>query len=327
MRVLQVFSIFFLLSYSALAQSLSISDAVSSVAFKTGKATTESATVLDIDGAEIVSGNYSTTDPDDPSLKVYPLQNGSFVVRENIANFILYDSFGRAVKPISNSTQSREGESISELAMDPNGKTIVIYNPKFVRDGKEGSRLRVIDVNNTPREIFYSSDQTIRAVKVSDSGEYIAIAVGKPGSDDEVVVLDKFGNQIQKVSFNQEIRGLNIYGSGNYLTVYSKSRAAVFNVLNGERIGSSSFRSSLLFANYSAADRSIIALTGNLEDKKASGLEVHVVNVGARKIARSSYDRGALALNDREFIRLERTGQYRYTITGLSKDLNVRASF
>lgn len=327
MRVLQVFSLFFLFSYSALAQSLSISDASASLQVTTGKATAESVVIFDIDGTEIVFGNYSTTDPDDPSLKVYPLQNGSFIVRENIANFVLYDSFGRAVKPISNSTQSREGESISELAMDPNGKTVVIYNPKFVREGEEGSRLRVIDVNNTPREIFYSSDQVIKAVKVSDSGEYIAIAAGKPGSDDEVVVLDKFGNQIQKVSFNQEIQGLNIYGSGNYLTVYSKSRAAVFNVLNGERIGSSSFRSSLLFANYSAADRSIIALTGNLEDKNASGLEVHVVNVGARKIARSSYAGGNLALNDREFIRLKRTGQFRYTLTGLSKDLNVRASF
>ena len=327
MRVLQTFLVLFLFSGSALAQSLTISETAASVKFKTGKATAESAVVLDTDGTEITEGRYSTTDPDDSSLKVYPLQDGSFVVRENIANFILYDSFGRAIKPISNSTQSREGESVSELAMDPNGKTIVVYNPKFIRNGEEGSRLRVIDVNNIPRDAFYSSDRVIRAVRVSDSGEYIAIATGRPGSDDEVLVMDKFGNQIQKVSFNQEVKGLNIYGSGSYLTVYSSGRVAVYNVLNGERVGSSSFRSSLLFANYSSTDKSIIALTGDIDQQKTTGLEVHVVNITARKIARSSYTEDNLTLPAKEQIRVNRNGPFRYTLTGLSRDLNVRASF
>ncbi len=307
-------------------QSLTVTGGPASTQRIEGNATAESVSITDTDGSTIVTGVYSTPDANDPSLKVYPLQNGSFIVRENIANFILYDSFGNPGKTISNSTQSEEGESISELATDPRAKTIVIYNPKIIRGGEASSRARVLDINNNPKDIFYSEDREIRGVKVAESGEYIAIAAGKAGADDIVTVMDRFGNVINTFSFDQEVAGLNIYGSGGYLTVYSTSRAAVYNVLSGERVGSTSFRSTLHFANYSASDQTIVALTGDLNGDTLANVEAHVINIGARKIAREGYA-GTVELKDPGFITLERTGEYRYTLKGLGKDLNLRASF
>lgn len=323
-----IISTFFALTFTVtgFGQLLTVSERPASKDWMDGKATAELISIIDIDGSTIVTGAYSTPDVNDPSLKVYPLQNGSFIVRENIANFILYDSFGKPGKTISNSTQSKEGESISELATDPHAKTIVIYNPKIIRNGTVSSRARVLDINNNPKDIFYSEDREIRAVKVAESGEYIAIAAGKAGADDVVTVMDKFGNVINTFTFDQEVAGLNIYGSGSYLTVYSTSRAAVYNVLSGERVGSTSFRSALQFANYSASDQAIVALTGDVNDQVLRNAEVHVINIQARKIARKEYS-GTMELKDPDFITLERTGQFRYTLKGLGKDLTLRASF
>ncbi len=315
----------FLLSQFSLAQSLKLNEAMSSqknleYEYLEGKI------VIQDNGTIVNSAEYNLLS-DDPSFKVYPLQNGEFIIRENIANFVLYDSFGAVIRPISNSSQSKDGESISELAMDPNGKTIVLYNPEIKNSKGLGSRAQVIGVEDSDRFIFYSNEREIRTVCVSENGQFVAIATGKEGTEDEVTVVDRFGNEVRKITFDREIVGLNLYGSGSTLTVFSSGRVAVYNVLNGKRIGSSSFRGGTLrFANYSGSDKTIIGLTGDLNDNTLSNIGVRIINVDARKIASQKYS-GSVQVSDLDRIKLNRNGRFNYTIVGMSKNLNLKAEF
>lgn len=318
--------VLFISSMSLFGQSLQISASSNSANFLSADLNGGAIQIKEPNGTVINSGDYKR-DSNDPSFKVYPLQNGEYIVRENIANFVLFDSFGSVIRPISNSTQSEGGEKISELATDPNGKTIVLYNPEVRSEGKKGSRAKVIGLENSDSDIFYRSDELIRAVRVSESGEFIAIASGKDGSDDKVTVMDRYGNDIRTITFDQEVKGLNLYGSGSTLTVFSEGRVAVYNVLSGERLGSSSFRGGTLqFANYSGADQTIVGLTGNLNGSTLSNIEVRIINVAARKIASQKYS-GTVDVQDLDKISLERKGRFNYTLTGMSKDLNLKASF
>ncbi len=308
-----------------LAQSLQISASSGNNSTLKGDLSGDQILILE-NGKRINSGEYSAMG-DDPSFKVYPLQNGSYIVRENIANFVLFDSFGSIIRPISNSSQSQDGEKISELAMDPMGKTVVLYNPQIRNGNKRGSQAKVVGLEGADRNIFYREDQEINAVRVSESGQFIAIGYGKEGEDNSVLVMDKFGNEIEEFVFDRTITGINLYGSGSTLTVYSEGRVAVFNVLTGERIGSSSFRNgNLIFANYSSSDQSIVGLSGDVRGNTLSNIEVRIINVDARKIASEEYS-GSVQIMDMNSITLNRTGRFSYTISGLSENLNLKASF
>jgi hypothetical protein len=252
------------------------------------------------------------------------LPDGSFIVRENIANFLVYDSFGRVQKSISNSTQSEGGEAISELAMDASGKTIVLYNPKVVLNERTGSRAKVITTRSVPTDIFYSEDRALTVVEVSANGEFIAFASSKSGSDDEVQLVDKFGNALNTISFDQPVKGVSFSENGLFVTIYSGGRAAAYEIRSGERVGSTSFRNtSVIFAGYDPIDKTIIGLTGT-EGSSITDVQLHAVNVTARKIAREDF---AGSLMKKSQVSMTRTSSGRYTISGLDKELNLRASF
>ena len=326
---MKTFSLFFVsifFSTSLFSQSLSISESASSAFFLSGDLNSETIEIKEPNGKIINKGAYKSVG-DDPSFKVYPLQNGAYIVRENIANFVLYDSFGSVIRPISNSSNSSDGEKISELATDPMGKTVVLYNPQIRNGDERGSRAKIVGLENSELDIFFRTDQEIRAVRVSESGEFIAIASGKEGSDNEITIMDRYGNEIRKITFDREVKGLNLYGSGSTLTVFSDGRVAVFNVSTGERIGSSSFRDATLqFANYSASDQTIVGLTGDLNGTTLSNIEVRIINVAARKIASQKYS-GTVQITELDNISMNKNSRYNYTITGMSKDLNLKASF
>lgn len=264
--------------------------------------------------------------PGDESLKIYARLNGSFIIRENIANFLFFDESGSIEQSISNSSQSTEGESVSELAADPAFKTVVLYNPKIVRDQIEGSRARIVKPNWTTSDIFYSGDRAIRFVKVSDNGQLIAVVSYKDGEDDKVDVMDRFGNELETFSFNQTVADLRFSEDGEFITIRSNSRVGVYSVLDGEREGSTSFRSMLHFAEYVPQDNTIIALTADIAGSVLSGVEFHAINVEARAIERQDYN-GQLGITDLLSVSLDRTGSNSYSITGLSKGLNLKVSF
>lgn len=312
-----------MLSGTTIAQTLSVSTAPSNEKYLTTKVSSQGIVVSEEDGAELTKGIYNAPSGD-PSLETYSLPDGSFIVRENIANFLIYDSFGRVQKSISNSTQSEGGEAISELAMDASGKTIVLYNPKVVLNERTGSQAKVITTRSVPTDIFYSEDRVLTVVEVSANGEFIAFASSKSGSDDEVQLVDKFGNALNTISFDQPVKGIVFSENGLFVTIYSGGRAAAYEIRSGERVGSTSFRNtSVIFAGYDPVDKTIVGLTGT-EGSSITDVELHAVNVTARKIAREDFTGNLMKKSQ---ISMTRTGSGRYTISGLDKELNLRVSF
>ncbi|MBO6525009.1 MAG: hypothetical protein JJ971_14370 [Balneolaceae bacterium] len=323
MKRTSILLILFTFSGTLAAQSLSVSSSPSSSVSLTAKASSNGVMISEANGEELMSAVYNAPGGD-PSLETYTLPDGSFIVRENIANFLVYDSFGRIQKSISNSTQSEGGEAISELAMDASGKTIVLFNPKVIRNGLTGSRAKVITSRSVPIDIFYSDERELSAVEVSPNGEFIAFASAKSGTEDEVQIADKFGNFLNTISFDQPIRGVSFSEDGLFVTIYSGGRAAAFEVRSGERVGSTSFRNTtVIFAGYDPVGKTIIGLTGK-EGASISEVQLHAVNVSARKIAREEFSENLII---QEQIKLERTGLGRYRISGLDKELDLRASF
>lgn len=306
------------------AQTLVVNSSSSDKKALISKNGTDGITISEYNDNELITGKYNFQSSVDPSLEVYTLQNGAFIVRENIANFLMYDSFGRVQRSISNSSQSEGGESVSEIAMDPNGKTIVLYNPKVVSGGLTGSRAQLVDDKNKAINLFYSTDRAMTLVEVSANGEFIGLASSKSGGDDEVQLMDRFGNILQTISFDQEVKGVTFSENGLYVAIYSGSRAAAYEIRSGERVGSTSFRNTTVqFATYDPTDKTIIGVTGS-GNSTLTDIELHAVNVSARKIARKEFTE-SLDVNGK--ISLTRTGKGRYTISGLSKDLSLRAGF
>lgn len=312
-----------ILSATVHAQSLEVNGTATNLKPILAQVNSSGVVISDSDGATLITADYKA-DGSDPSVEAYPIVGGSFIVRENIANFLIFDSFGKVKKSVSNSSQSEGGESISELAMDPNGKTIVLYNPKIVNGGNTGSGAKKISLSRSDVNLFYSRDRALTSVEVSPNGEFIAFASVKSGSDDQVQLMDRFGNILNTIDFDQDVKGVSFSESGLYVTIYSGGRAAVFEVRSGERAGSTSFRgTSLVYANYSPEDKTIIGLTGS-GTSTISDIQLHAVNVSARKIAREDFSGNLTRIGAAGF---ERKGSGRYSISGFDKELNLRARF
>lgn len=277
-------------------------------------------------GTSLFSSSAFSPKNDDSSVKVYAQANGGFAVRENIANFLFFDSWGDIEQSISNSSQSTEGESVSELAADPAFKTVVIYNPTIVRNGVEGSRASIVNNNFTTTNLFSSSNRKIQKIKVTEDGQYIGIVTYQNGSDDTFSMFDRFGNKISEISFNQTIEDAVISENGKFVTLRSNGRVGVYAILSGERIGSTSFRSRLVYAEFIPEDQTILALTANQSGSVLNEVELHAINIEQRSVKRQEYD-SALSTTDLLPLRIEREGSNRYTMKGLNKTLRLQVQF
>ena len=130
------------------------------------------------------------------------------------------------------------------------------------------------------------------------------------------MILDRFGNNLGEIEFNQDVKGVSFSEDGLFVTIFSGGRAAVFEIESRERIGSTSFRNtSLLYANYSSKDNIIVAITGAGKEE-FTDLEGHAVNIEARKIVRKNIDGTITQIHQP---RLYRTGSGRYALIGFDQ--------
>ena len=74
------------------AQSLSVSGTQADLKPLVAEVNQQGVVVTE-QGENILSGKYTLPSVPDPSLKAFALPNGAAVVRENIANFLLFDTF------------------------------------------------------------------------------------------------------------------------------------------------------------------------------------------------------------------------------------------
>lgn len=264
----------------------------------------------------------------DPSLGLYPLSSGEVLLRNNIANFTLYNSLGSIITSGTSGSQSEQGESISEVAYDPNGKTIVVYTPKIKQQTGVGSQALLLADNNSTSSIFHSNDRSIQHASVSDNGQFIVLIIAREGTDDKAVILDRYGNELNSITSSEDLIGAYFAEGNEEVILHSSRRALVYSTLSGERMGSTSFRSPLILAQYFSQDQTIIGITGSKVENTDifRDLEFHAINLEQREIAREELS-GALGTSPNIPLKFFREGRGQYRLLGANKIVNLSTSF
>jgi len=277
-------------------------------------------------GSRLKQTELEFFDVDDETLGVYQFDDGRAVVRDNVANFTFFDAGGKILYSVSNSTQSPEGERISQLAADPSGKTIVLYNPVIsLGGGNTGSRARIV-FGEEDHDIFFRSDsREIEQLRVTADGSYITILTTS-GSSQRAHIFDRFGNELFTMDPDDAQLGVSLSGRGEYLTTYSRGRVQVYHLISGERVGSTSSRNPILYATYVPEDESIIAFGGTLNNGSISSPTVTVIHVGRRQIAREDLNMNLAAI-DINRLEIKREGINRFLLKGLNRNLRIQSSF
>lgn len=273
--------------------------------------------------------SYSTiTLADEASFGVYPFNNGNLVLRDKIANFTFYDTFGEIVTSVSSSSQSKEGEAISELVMSANGETVVVYSPKIKRNGELGSKAMVMKQDDKFNDVFFDSDRYLKNVTISADGDIIALLTAKEGADDQVRIMDKFGNELNTITVDERLVGASFADEAKYITLYSGGRVMVYSTLEGESLGATSFRSSIFLADYFPDDNLILALTGRYSERTGvmNGAEFRAINLEKRAIESKEFP-ASLGFNKAITPRLTRTSAGEYKLEGGSKVIEIKANF
>ncbi|MGK7371661.1 MAG: hypothetical protein ACNS64_15725, partial [Candidatus Halalkalibacterium sp. M3_1C_030] len=98
-----------------------VSEDLSILAYIKGNNKNSKVSVTNSLGQKLNEFDINNLSPGDPSIAVYPANTGEVLVRDNIASFNFYDSFGELIRSLSSSSQSEGGEAISEAVISPDG--------------------------------------------------------------------------------------------------------------------------------------------------------------------------------------------------------------
>lgn len=182
--------------------------------------------------------------------------------------------------------------------------------------------------DNSFDNIWFSTDRYLKNVSVSNDGTVITVVAASNGSSDEVIVMDRFGNELSSFTTDEDLIGAELSEDAGFITLYSGGRIQVFRTLSGERIGSTSMRSPLFKAEYFPEESIILALSGTYSENSGvlNSVEFHAINIEQRSIARQEFDT-ALGFDDRitaEFIRISPN---KYRLVGASKHVDISANF
>lgn len=222
-------------------------------------------TLLNASGDTLNSYTSVSLGSDDPSLAVYPTNAGHLLLRNNIMNFTFHNGLGEIGPNISNGSNSKQGETISQLAVSPDFETVIIYTAKIRANNQVGSKVELVESDKQLQSIFRSDDRYIKDLQLADDGSMISIVTAAEGTNDQVVVIDKYGNEINTINSEEELKEANLSADGIHITLFSNSRVQVYNVLNGEKIGSTSLQQPVYQANYFPEDDMLLILSGFLQ--------------------------------------------------------------
>ena len=284
--------------------------------------------VLDSDGSSYFEKKLEFFNIRDETAKNYQFDDGSSILRDNVANFSFYSPKGEQLFSISNSSQSTEGERESELATDNSGKTIVLYNPVINYGNATGSRASFVTSERELYTFFRDREREISRLDVSSSGTFICIIVKPAAGSGEysALIFDKFGNKLFDLNTDEELTGLELTADAKFVTLYSSGRMQVYRLNDAERIGSASSRNSIIYAMYDPNEDLIIALGGNINGYSVTNASVTVVHIGQRQIASEVINSNLHALNGDD-IRLVKEDHQHYKVLHLDRSIQIRTSF
>lgn len=276
-------------------------------------------------GDVLIDQNLEFFSPSDNTINTYQFGNGAVILRDNVANFSFMNAKGETGYQVSNSSGSTDGERESELASNPLGTTIVLYNPVIAYSSETGSRAQLVYGDQETNVFFSSREDEIRDIRVSQNGEFITIVSAGPGGS-TATLYDRFGNELFQQESDEDLIGATLSENATHLTIYSSGRVQVYNVPGGERLGSASSRSSILFAGYDPEAQTIIALGGSQNGLRIDEPEITAVSITQREIARQDIPFSVSTL-DLNRLNISTTGTNSYEITGLNRDLLVDIVF
>lgn len=284
--------------------------------------------LLNSRGDTLYSYSTATISSDDPSLAVYPSNNGTVMLRDNITNFTFYDKFGEIYANTSSGSQSEEGEAISEVAMNPTWETLITYSPKIKRGNNFGSKAQVKLSDRKFKDIFTSTDRFIKDFTVSEDGHMVMTITARQGTADQVLIMDKYGNRINEISADENIVGASLSADNEYITLYSRGRVMVYSVMDGNSLGATSFNANIFMADYFPEDDLILALTGDYSEGAGvlNNVEFRAVNLEQRSITSEELD-GSLGFTEKIEPALKRLSSGEYQLVGSSKRIKIGANF
>src|SRR5690625_2819816 len=264
----------------------------------------------------------------DPSLSVYPTDAGHVLLRNNIMNFTFHDQTGEIGTNISSGSQTDQGETISELVMNPGQETMIIYTSKIKKVDALGSKAQLIGADKQLQRIYQRDDRYIKDLRVTNDGNLVTIVTAAEGTSDQVEVLDKYGNEINTITAEEELSGANASGHGKHLTLFADNRIRVYNLLNGDNMGSTSLQQPVFMANYFSDDQILLILSGHYSASSGelSNMEVKAVDLNRRDIASEPFSNG-LQFHEVFTPEITRISANQYQLQGANKELNISVSF
>jgi hypothetical protein len=276
-------------------------------------------------GDQLIDQKLEFFNVSDNTVNTYQFDNGEVILRDNVANFSFLNAKGETAYQVSNSSGSTDGEQESQLVSNPSGSTIVLYNPVIAYGSATGSRAQFVYGDQDSNVFFSSREDEIKAVRVSENGEFVTLVTKGPGGN-MATVYDRFGNELFQQISDEDLIGATLSENATHLTIYSSGRVQVYEVPSGERLGSASSRSSIIFAGYDPAAQTIIAFGGSLSGLRIQEPEVTAVSISQREIAREDVPFSVATL-DLSRLNISTTGSNSYEISGLNRDLLVEVAF
>jgi len=265
-------------------------------------------------------------EPGDPSIRLYMLNNGSFVYRDNIASFTYFDERGEEVFQIFNSAGSPEGEAVSEFTSTPFGHRMIAFNPRIFHGSRVGSRIRDIRHGNNGRTLKQSGDRSIRSVRVHPSGRLMLAHLLDESTDRHYAkVLSVRGDIMAVIDYeDNEIEDMVLSACGRYVTGRTGGRAMVHEVASGERLGSASFRERVQVASWMPDDK-LAVLTGTRNSNRLENIRMHIIDVRRRRVVREETD--LTVYTSSHFpLSLQYEGDATYRLEGPNRELIIRYS-
>lgn len=280
-------------------------------------------------GKQLIKIKSTGYQQDDSSLRIYVLNDGRSIVRSNVAHFDLYKQDGSLLNTISNISGSSGGEAVSKLAISPDGTFILAYNPKIIFKNSVQSRIQKINFNKgTINSFYYNDSMEIKDLRISQDGQF-AVATLYHGSRSEVIIFDRFGNEIRKFSFHYVPDAVVLTKDDKYVTITYKNQLSVYDILNGRRVGSTSLRSYLFYGTYIPEDRMLLGFAGDYHSESGSinNIKIYGVDLKARKLGNGEYGE-TLKWDKQNFnLKVSRIRSHHYEIKGFSSPLILSAKF
>ncbi|REL33220.1 hypothetical protein DYD21_13290 [Rhodohalobacter sp. SW132] len=282
--------------------------------------------VYQANGVKLSESSLDFFDPSDETIETYALNDGTSILRDNVANFTFFDAAGNRGFSFSNTTQAAGGEQPSGVAYSESGDLIVTYNPVVQYNGSRGSRASVVLGERDSIELFSSRERVIENVKINKGGSFIAITTSSGNGNTRLHLFDRYGNNLIQRDTEMELSGFDITDDGRYLTLYSANRVQVYRTHDWERLGSSTSRSTVIHASYDPAEDVIISLGGQLQNNRIGNIEITAIDLAGRQLVREQLS-GSVSILNREKIDIQKEDRNSYSISGINRPIDISVQF